>query len=240
MALKILQWNLNGFYNNLHELQLLIQNNSPDIIALQETHHGTNSIRLNGYNSILSKNRQSSRSSTALFVKNNLTYSSPTFNNFYTETDIGLGSKVKIISLYLNPSEPLPITELTTIFTNFNTRTIILGDFNSHSTLWGSTHTNQRGLAIENLLTNSNFVILNDGSPTHLSTRSTLTHIDLSLVSADLVPYVTWNIDSHLHSSDHFPIFIDLTNLIPTNTIVINTKQDLTSKKQNGPNFKIF
>jgi len=38
MPLKITQWNINGFINNYNQLSLLIKDNSPDIICLQETH----------------------------------------------------------------------------------------------------------------------------------------------------------------------------------------------------------
>lgn len=36
--LKVLQWNLNGYINNYHELELLIKYHNPEIISLQETH----------------------------------------------------------------------------------------------------------------------------------------------------------------------------------------------------------
>lgn len=38
MTLKLLQWNLNGYFNNLHELQLLMRELKPSDLALQETH----------------------------------------------------------------------------------------------------------------------------------------------------------------------------------------------------------
>ena len=38
MKIKLLQWNINGYINNFHELQLLIRDVNPDAICLQETH----------------------------------------------------------------------------------------------------------------------------------------------------------------------------------------------------------
>lgn len=55
MSIKLLQWNLNGYYNHLHELQILIRIHNPDIISLQETHHTTKELKLNGYKPHLSK-----------------------------------------------------------------------------------------------------------------------------------------------------------------------------------------
>lgn len=53
-------------------------------------------------------------------------------------------------------------------------------------------------------------ILLNDGSATHLSTRSTFTHIDLSIVSSDIAPFTSWNIDPQLNGSDHYPIHIKI------------------------------
>lgn len=36
--IKIIQWNNNGYNNNFNEQSLLINEYSPDIIAIQETH----------------------------------------------------------------------------------------------------------------------------------------------------------------------------------------------------------
>lgn len=38
MALKVIQWNINGYTNNYSELQILIKKYNPKIISLQETH----------------------------------------------------------------------------------------------------------------------------------------------------------------------------------------------------------
>ena len=133
MDIKILQWNINGFSNNLHELQLLIHDNSPDIIALQETHHNTNPIKINGYVSVVSTSTTGRCSGTAIFFKNNLKHSILNISNFYVAMIIHFDIKIKIISLYLNPSEPLPSAELSSILSCNSPNTIVLGDFNSHS-----------------------------------------------------------------------------------------------------------
>ena len=72
MFIKLLQWNLNGYYINLHELQILIQTHNPDIILHQETHHTTKELKLIGYKSHLSKPLNIHRGGTGLFIKNNL------------------------------------------------------------------------------------------------------------------------------------------------------------------------
>lgn len=230
MSITILQWNLNGFYNNLHQLQILIREKSPDIIALQETHHSMNPLHLNGYISCLSNTDGSSRGGTALFIKNNLKFNFiMSANNFSVTAEVFIGFKLKITSVYLNPSDPIPTTELSHFFKNNCQRTIILVDFNAHSTLWGSPTTTSRGLLIENLINDSNMTLLNDGNPTHFSTRSTFTHVDLSFTSADLTPFSSWNIDTQLNGSDHFPIHIRIEqpNFAATNTANIQTRYNI-------------
>jgi len=37
----------------------------------------------------------------------------------------------------------------------------------------------------------SDYILLNDMSPTHYSTHNTFTHIDLSLATADIAPKIT-------------------------------------------------
>ena len=44
---------------------------------------------------------------------------------------------------------------------------LLLGDFNSHSTLWGCSKTDLRGKMIEDLLLKHNLSILNNGSTTY-------------------------------------------------------------------------
>ena len=38
MTFNILQWNINGYYNNYSEIDCLIKDHNPQIICLQETH----------------------------------------------------------------------------------------------------------------------------------------------------------------------------------------------------------
>ena len=54
MALNILQWNIISFTSQLEYLEMLLYNNNPDIVCLQETNFKNENIsnlkRYNGYN----------------------------------------------------------------------------------------------------------------------------------------------------------------------------------------------
>lgn len=55
----------------------------------------------------------------------------------------------------------------------------------------------------------NNYFLLNDTSPTFLILpNQNLSSIDLSFVSAPLLPLSTWSVSPDFHSSDHFPTFI--------------------------------
>lgn len=122
-------------------------------------------------------------------------------------------NKTCCLPIYIDPSNYISINDTQSLCNNFRCAMLILCDFNAHNVLWGSPFRDRRGSATENLLLNANLCVLNDGSPTHFSTRSTFTHIDLSLASAQLRPFFSWEIDSQLHGSDHFPIYIEFSRL---------------------------
>lgn len=52
------------------------------------------------------------------------------------------------------------------------------------------------------------FSILNDGSPTLLRTRSTLTAIDVTMCTSDFAPTLSWKTLALPEVGDHFPILI--------------------------------
>lgn len=92
--------------------------------------------------------------------------------------------------------------------------TIIMGDFNSHSPVWGSRNRDNRGKIWEDLIDEFNLAILNDGTATHFSTAyQSFSAIDLTLASPSLAPSLNWKPLEDLHHSDHFPILCYLVTI---------------------------
>ncbi len=86
---------------------------------------------------------------------------------------------------------------------------LILGDFNAHSELWHSDATNDtRGNSLADTITGQTCGIINDDLPTRV-THLASTAPDISIASADLIPYTNWRIANKM-SSDHLPIIISL------------------------------
>ena len=155
----IIQWNINGYYTHYEQLQILINNFSPDIICLQETN--------------FKKNHQPTLKHFNTFVKNRVNENHASggvaivISDKYDSTEIPLNSnleavaisisfpkRIHICNIYIPNSFPLDLQDLEDLIAQLPVPLILSGDFNSHHALWGSTKTDRRGKTIENLLNN--------------------------------------------------------------------------------------
>ena len=174
---KFLQWNMNGFYNNYTDLELLIKEQSSTVITLQETHLSFNTAaavpkQYSAYFSNLTKNL-TSKQGVATLIKKDIPHKFfPTYCNISTiAVEIFIGFKLTILTVYIPPHQNFNIKELRDIIRPIQATVIILGDFNAWSPLWGSECTNQRGKIPEDLILAENLSILNDVSPTLFYTQ---------------------------------------------------------------------
>lgn len=74
MAPYIIQWNANGFYNNLSELKLILNICNPPILCIQETHWKNNFPPiLKDYNIFFKNgNHEKASGGVLIAIKNNL------------------------------------------------------------------------------------------------------------------------------------------------------------------------
>jgi ribonuclease HI len=88
--------------------------------------------------------------------------------------------------------------------------TILLGDLNAKHHIWGSSCTNQRGTQLSNFVDDHNMIILNDGSPTHISySYNTSEVLDITAITPDLHEHAEWSVLPDI-GSDHKPILISV------------------------------
>ena len=88
---------------------------------------------------------------------------------------------------------------------------IVLGDFNSHNTLWGSSVTNCNGRALEDFILENDLVLLYDGSGTRSDPHSgKLSKLDITLASPQIGNKCDWSVLPGILGSDHFPIIIEI------------------------------
>ncbi|GFT91689.1 putative RNA-directed DNA polymerase from transposon X-element [Trichonephila clavipes] len=114
-----------------------------------------------------------------------------------------------VCCLYLPPNAVIRQHDLNDLVDQFPAPFIILGDFNGHSTLWGSVKTNPRGRQIEQVLSDHCLSLLNHEEPTyfHEPTRSFHT-LDLAICSPSLLPILNFSVEKDLYNSDHFPVVL--------------------------------
>ncbi|GFU87546.1 probable RNA-directed DNA polymerase from transposon X-element [Trichonephila clavipes] len=115
----------------------------------------------------------------------------------------------RLCCLYFPPNTVIHQHDLNNLVDQLPAPFIILGDFNGHSTLWGSAKTNPRGRQIEQVLSDHCLCLLNHEEPTyfHEPTRSFHT-LDLAICSPSLLPHLNLSVEKDLYNSDHFPVIL--------------------------------
>jgi len=215
--MKIIQWNINGFNNNLAELQLLLGMEHPDVICLQETHIKNNNVPNLKKMKWITKNSTIShkaRGGVAIGFAEHISYKPLVLVTDLEAVAARITGKIifTICSLYLPPNAAVMGYDLDMIFAQLPPPILLVGDLNAHSSLWGSNHSNRLGKLVENCLLQHNVTLLNNGSHTHISTAyGTTSAIDLSICSPQISTKLHWSVCSDSYNSDHYPIKIQTT-----------------------------
>ena len=213
MASSILQWNIRGIKPNYTELNLLIKERSPNVICIQETKLPSEDFVIKGYQEFhhIHKDGLIACGGTSIFVKNSVIHSKIPLNTKLqaVAVRVTLHKTLTICSIYIPPdSNPSP-KDFENLKNQLPTPFILVGDFNAHNPMWGSSSTNQRGKTMEDFLMKTNICLFNDSSPTHVNSQNLETScIDLSLCDPDLYSDFTWSVHDDLNGSDHYPILI--------------------------------
>lgn len=216
MAL-IVQWNCHGFFAHLAEIKKLIEMFNPVCLCLQETYLiPEQNYILKGYKIFRRDNVSGRRRNggVAVLVKDKYFSREHHINSNSLQAiaiDVKTSSQLffTICNMYIPPDQEIIKTDVDNILNNFNNSYFLLGDFNSHNTLWGSHSINSRGRVMEAILIYQDLVIMNNKAPTHFSSaQGTYSSIDLTLASPSLARKFKWFPHQDLCSSDHFPLII--------------------------------
>lgn len=124
-----------------------------------------------------------------------------------------------LISAYLTPNSDHQsyvayLKALSEILKKSNLKTILVGDFNAKSVLWGGHTTDNRGRELENLICEHNLTILNDGERPTLVRHNGESYIDVTLLSADVkIENTKWKVLEDESLSDHKYIVITISDI---------------------------
>ena len=163
--------------------------------------------------SILTKNSLNDRATgeVALLINKSCLFSEVHLNTplQVVAARVTLNKVVTFCSIYLPPSDHIAKTDLINLIEQLPSPFVLLGDFNGYSPVWGNESYNSRGQMLEDLFSEMDLCILNDGSSTyiHPATGST-SALDLSICGPSLVLDYEWNIHEDLCGSDHFPVIL--------------------------------
>ena len=213
----IIQWNCRGFQANYDEVGLLAQDFNPVAFCLQETYiKEAESDKIDfphfkGYHSY-SPNTEKATGGSSVFVRNGTLHSPVKLHTNLQAVAVRLTLHITLTlcSIYIPPSSALQLTDLQNLVDQLPQPFLLLGDFNGHNPLWGCAHIDAKGKIIEDLLSDSNSCILNDGSNTYLHPATgTYSAIDLSIADPDITNDFTWSVHDDLSGSDHFPIILE-------------------------------
>ena len=85
-----------------------------------------------------------------------------------------------------------------------------MGDFNSHSNVWGCRDTDLKGRIVEDVINRNNLLLYNDKSYTYLHPGTgTYSAIDLTLADSSIFLDYSWKVHDDTCGSDHFPIILE-------------------------------
>lgn len=198
MKTTILQWNINGLHSQREYLQLLIKEANPIIICLQETNFKLDNFTAIPHYDIAFKNRPNpshASGGVATYIKQSFSWKQVPLNTNLEAIATRITSRegqVTICNVYLPNSKPFNINHLSDLINLLPKPYIIVGDFNSHNSLWGSKRTDNRSKTVEQLIDRHNLFLLNNPQPTHFNCAyKSFSNIDLSFCNPSFAPTIT-------------------------------------------------
>src|ERR1700744_1819987 len=217
-SLRIMHLNIEGISTSKCEfLENILYEEKIDIVAVQETHliqEGPRSL-VRGYNMIGALHHD--KFGIATYVKDDLLPSTqvlPAINSFSVVIKV---NDITIVNVYKPPSAEFDQNVLPRI----DNPSIVLGDFNSHHTLWGYDDIDQDGTNLINWMTREDYSLLHSASDpgTFFSRRWNRSFSpDLCFLSKDsngqTIP-ATRRILKGFPNSQHRPIIINVGMKLP-------------------------
>ena len=232
---SIIQWNCRSLIKRMYLLKDLINIIQPFIICLQETFivndHNLDILKtlFKDFNFYFSNRTRVGNANpgggVAIMVHKTVPQQRRQMNTHLESVTMDInfnGKNISVCSLYLPPGKTFTVPSLSELSSQLQYNHLILGDFNSHNTIWGSINTNHRGRLIEEFINTTDNVLLNTGEHTHISDATgDFSAIDVSLASPHLSLDVTWSTYTDSLRSNHLPIIIKIGAINPqTNSYV--------------------
>lgn len=217
--INLIQWNCQSLHPKKHELLSLINLHNPVIIAISETWFVPGSrFRCPGF-ACFRDDRNDGYAGSAILIRHSIPFSHiplPSLSSSINAVAIR-AFNVSFLSIYIPHPRTCLGPELRSIISSLPSPILVMGDFNTHHTMWGSHFCDGFAPVLVYIIDDVNLCVLNDGSPTRrvLPHQNSKSVVDLSLSSASISSLISWKVLSSSYGSDHFPILLSITQSPP-------------------------
>ena len=216
----IISWNAGGLKNKKQLLEILIDEQNPVCVAIQESKLLEKfPFKINKYKflhrSMPVGENENAHGGVGILIHQDLVYRQIHLNTIFQAVAIQthLHKQVTLCNIYIHPKQDFNESDLEDIISQLPAPFILTGDFNSHNTLWYDSKTDSRGRKIENFVLNNDLIILDKNEFTFFRGKSR-THIDLTIISPELNLDLDWHTHDDPCGSDHIPVIIKINKLI--------------------------
>ena len=246
-SFTIMQFNANGIGNKLTELGEFLKRHNVKVVVIQESKLSSNSKApsIQNFTTVRKDRRQVQGGGLLTLIHKSINFSrkpespetlvEPHLEELTITATLG-DMELIITNVYIPPASSCTGGYLPSLdHLMMSTDTRILGDLNAHHSAWYSSSTDTRGTLLENVVSGSNFGILNWDSPTRLPGNANPSSPDVSLASASLITSTNWQTKTNL-GSDHLPILSINTEPIPAGILEkMRARDDLRSRDPTSP-----
>ncbi|KAG7300559.1 hypothetical protein JYU34_014851 [Plutella xylostella] len=213
-VLNIVQWNSQSLRPKLLEFEnFLIQDKIHIAIISESWLEPGSDLRLSGY-SIYRQDREDSFGGVAILIHNSVRSHLGSICSPNTGIQLLFVKLLNceliqgIVGVYCPSSVHTVQTDWDYIFSSFNHKTLIVGDFNGQHSSWAA-KTDSRGSQLYDAMLDNNYISLNDGSPTRLKMVSG--HLqksspDISFITTETSWKFHWKVLNESLGSDHLII----------------------------------
>ena len=218
MAATMMQWNCEGIHAKFTKGDALqyIKESGAKILILAETKLAYNqNFKIKGFRSYLNNlevDNQNAHGGVAIFGKNYASSYRIKLNTTLQAiaVSVKIQKRITICSIYLPPNEEVQLAQLQNLANQLPKPFLLLGDFNAHHPMWHDPReTDPRGRTIVDFITQNDVALLDKNKMTHIwKVDKTMSHIDLSICSTELLPHYQWEVHEETLNSDHFPILL--------------------------------
>ena len=220
-SFTIMQFKANGISNKLTELGEFLKRHNVKVAVIQESKLSSNSKTpsIQNFTTVQKDRRQGQGGGLLTLIHKSINFSrkpespetlvEPHLEELTISATLG-DTELISTNVYIPPESSCARCYLPSLdHLMMTTDTLILGDFDTHHSTWYLGSTDTRGTLFENMISGSNFSILNWDLPTSVPCNANQSSSDVSLASTSLITTTNWQTKTNL-GSDHLPILISL------------------------------